>query len=68
MPRLSGREVAQRLQGLRPRVKVLYMSGYAGGAAEYQGSLPAGQWFLQKPFSLDALLRKVRAVLDSPQL
>lgn len=67
MPRIGGREVAERIQAVRPEVRVLYMSGYTGAAAEYQGSLPDGHAFVQKPFSLDTLLRKVRAVLDSPQ-
>jgi hypothetical protein len=42
------------------------MSGYANAAAGHQASLPEGEAFLQKPFSLDVLLRKVREVLDSP--
>lgn len=66
MPRLSGREAALRLQAVRPNVKVIYMSGYTGTAAEHHGPLEARHAFIQKPFSLDALLRKVREVLDSP--
>ncbi len=66
MPRLSGREAAVRLQALRPNVKVLYMSGYTGTAAEHHGPLEARHAFIHKPFGLDALLRKVREVLDVP--
>ncbi|MGE0453565.1 MAG: response regulator [Vicinamibacteria bacterium] len=66
MPRLGGREAAERLQAARPEVKVLYMSGYTGSAAEHHGPLEARHAFIQKPFSLDSLRRKVREVLDSP--
>jgi signal transduction histidine kinase len=67
MPRMSGREAATRIRTARPGVKVLYMSGYADAAAVHQGSLPEPHAFLQKPFSLGALLRKVREVLDLPE-
>jgi CheY-like chemotaxis protein len=66
MPHLSGTEAAERLRATHPEVKVLYMSGYASAAAGHQG-LPEHHAFLQKPFSLDVLLRKVREVLDLPQ-
>jgi hypothetical protein len=42
------------------------MSGYANAAAEHQGPLPTEQAFLAKPFSLGALMAKVREVLDAP--
>jgi CheY-like chemotaxis protein len=66
MPRISGREAAARLQAVRPNVKVLYMSGYTGSTAEHYGPLEARHAFIQKPFGLETLLRKVREVLDSP--
>ena len=66
MPRVSGMEAAARIRARRPDVKVLYMSGYTNAAAAHQASLPANHAFLQKPFSLDVLLRKLREVLDSP--
>lgn len=66
MPQVSGGEAAARIKRARPGVKVLYMSGYADVAAGHQGVLLQQHAFLQKPFSLDALLRKVREVLDSP--
>lgn len=66
MPRVSGQEAATRVRARRPDVKVLYMSGYMDAGAEHQASLPENHAFLQKPFSLDGLLRKVREVLDSP--
>jgi signal transduction histidine kinase len=67
MPRISGPEVAVRAKATRPGMKVLYMSGYVGAAAEHQTDLPPSATFLQKPFSVDALLRKVRETLESPQ-
>ena len=66
MPGMSGREVAQRLVALRPGLKVLYLSGYTDDAIVRHGMLEPGIAFLQKPFSGDALARKVRDVLDAP--
>jgi len=65
MPGMSGRAVAQRLLELRPGLKVLYLSGYTDDAIVRHGMLEPGIAFLQKPFSADALARKVREVLDA---
>ena len=67
MPGLSGRQVSARLLARHPSARVLYMSGYTGFAAGHQGALPAEHAFLQKPFSADTLLRKVRETLDAPE-
>jgi len=66
MPVLSGPQVSERFLAGRPSAKVLYMSGYTGVAARHNAPLKPGHAFLQKPFSLDTLLRKVRETLDSP--
>lgn len=70
MPRLNGVELAGRLTRQRADTKVLYMSGFAVvGAQTEQLSGPGlqpGDPILPKPFSSEALTRKVREVLDRP--
>jgi FixJ family two-component response regulator len=66
MPRVSGRDVARRAAELRPRLKALSMSGYAGSVLEHHGVFEEGVPFLQKPFTHTALRRMVQEVLDSP--
>src|SRR5437660_2828347 len=63
MPGISGRELAKRLMQVRPETKVLYLSGYTEDAIVHQGVLETGTAFLQKPFTLQTLSRKVREVL-----
>jgi CheY-like chemotaxis protein len=63
MPGLGIPELLERLRTLSPGIKVLYMSGYTDRAMSHQGVFPEGMAFLQKPFTIDALLRKVREVL-----
>ncbi len=64
MPGISGRVLADQLVQLRPRIKVVYMSGYTGQAVGARGILDPGSLFLQKPFTRDALARKLREALD----
>jgi len=64
MPSLGGADLARRLAPLRPDMKVLFISGYADQAAARHGTIEPGAAYLEKPFSLDALARKVREVLD----
>jgi two-component system cell cycle sensor histidine kinase/response regulator CckA len=65
MPRMTGRELADRLLTQWPGLKVLFFSGYTADAIMRQGVLEQGLPFLQKPFTLSALARKVREVLDT---
>ena len=64
MPEISGRELANHIAEIRPEIKVLYMSGYTDNAIVYHGVLGEGMKFIQKPFTVDGLARKVREVLD----
>ncbi len=64
MPQMNGREVAQRIRAKRPRVSVLYMSGYTQEIIDHRGILEPGVDFIAKPFEANALLRRVREILD----
>jgi two-component system cell cycle sensor histidine kinase/response regulator CckA len=64
MPKMSGPELAKQLRILRPEIKVLYMSGYTDDTIIRHGMLDPTTAFLQKPFTPEDLLRKVRDVLD----
>jgi two-component system, cell cycle sensor histidine kinase and response regulator CckA len=64
MPGMGGKQLAGQLTSLRPGTKVLYMSGYSDDAIVQSGMLGTEMIFLEKPFTRDILLRKVRGVLD----
>ncbi|MBV9072484.1 MAG: PAS domain S-box protein [Acidobacteria bacterium] len=64
LEQMGGCELAERLLKVRPQMKVLYVSGYTDDAIVNHGVLKAGTAFLQKPFTTEALARKVRSVLD----
>ena len=64
MPGMSGRELAKRVAAARPHIRVLYLSGYTEDAIIHEGALEPGTGFLQKPFTLQVLARKVREVLQ----
>lgn len=64
MPRMSGRQLSERLQTSRPAMKVLSTSGYTDDAVLRHGVLSADLAFIQKPITPVHLARKVRAVLD----
>ena len=63
MPGMGGREMVKQLAETRPGTKVLYLSGYTEDAIVSDGSIEKGTAFLQKPFTLQSLSRKVREVL-----
>jgi signal transduction histidine kinase/ActR/RegA family two-component response regulator len=63
MPGMGGRELAKRLLELRPGISVLYLSGYTEDSVITQGSSGPPTAFLQKPFTLQNLAKKVREVL-----
>jgi CheY-like chemotaxis protein len=65
MPGIGGRELARKLLLLRPGVSVLYLSGYTEDAVVTRGALGPRTAFLQKPFTLQNLAKKVREVLHS---
>ena len=66
MPQMSGRELAERLAGLRPEMAVLMMSGYTEDAMVQYGVADLTIPFLQKPFKPIELARKIHAVLHPP--
>ena len=65
MPRMSGPQLAEGVSRLRPGIRVLLTSGYPDNAAGYQGVIREGTAFLGKPFTSEALARKVRELLDA---
>jgi PAS domain S-box-containing protein len=66
MPGMRGTELAEHIAEINPALRVLYISGYTGNAIALQGDLAQGTYFLSKPFTREALLRKTRQVLDGP--
>jgi PAS domain S-box-containing protein len=64
MPGMSGLELAQRLESFNSEIKVLFISGYTDQAIVHHGVLERGMNYIQKPFTPDALTRKVREVLN----
>jgi PAS domain S-box-containing protein len=67
LEQMSGPELAKRLLVLRPELKVLFVSGYTDDAIIHQGVLTSDTAFLQKPFTTEALAKKIREVLDNAQ-
>jgi PAS domain S-box-containing protein len=66
MPDINGTKLADMLRGARPELRVLFMSGYPDGAILHHGMLEHGVSYIAKPFTTEAVTRKVREVLDTP--
>ncbi len=67
LPAMSGREVAAKLEASRPGIAVLFMSGYAQPVLASRGVLDDGVHLVEKPFSEQTLLTKVRELIDDPR-
>jgi CheY-like chemotaxis protein len=65
MPGMNGRELAEKLKAKQPKMKVVYMSGYTSDAIVERGVLERGLSFLQKPYTRNALMHKVREALNA---
>jgi two-component system, cell cycle sensor histidine kinase and response regulator CckA len=65
LPDGNGREVARRTLAIRPSMRVLYMSGYTDEAIVHHGVLDEGLAFIQKPFTAEQIVQKIREVLDA---
>ena len=63
---LTGRELAERLRGLKPNLRVIYTSGYSAEWAHAGGATPPGMRFLGKPYQMAELAKVVRECLDAP--
>jgi PAS domain S-box-containing protein len=64
MPQISGAELAERISAMKPEIRTLFMSGYTGDVVSKHGLSEGGRTLLEKPFSPDTLLEKVRAALE----
>jgi two-component system cell cycle sensor histidine kinase/response regulator CckA len=64
MPEMGGRELVERLRARQPSLKVLFMSGYTERAISADGTMPPGTAFVEKPFTVDQLIRRLRKALD----
>ena len=64
MPKMNGKELADELKKSRPKMKVIFVSGYPREVLSQQGILHAGIHLIQKPFELEDLAREIRKILD----
>ena len=64
LPEMRGQQVAEEISRRYPDTAIMYMSGYTDNALMHGGSLPEGTKFLQKPFTPDVVLRRIREILD----
>jgi PAS domain S-box-containing protein len=64
MPKMSGKELAERIKAFNPNIKVLYMSGYTANVIAHHGVLDQGVHFIAKPFSIMSLSTNIRKVMN----
>jgi PAS domain S-box-containing protein len=64
MPKMNGRELMVEVKKTRPKIKVLFVSGYPKEVLSQQGILDSGIHLVQKPFELEELVKQVRRILD----
>lgn len=65
MPKMGGRELAEKVLQINPSISLLYMSGYTDDAVLRQGVIDVDTNFIQKPFTFKSLSQKVRKILDA---
>ena len=65
MPEMGGHELIERLRARDPGLRVLFMSGYTERDFTSNGSMPPGTGFVEKPFTVEKLMRRLREVLDA---
>jgi len=65
MPEMGGHELVAQLRAQNPALRVVFMSGYAETTIANNGAMPAGTGFVEKPFTVDALMHQLREVLDA---
>ncbi len=66
LPGMPGPKLADAVQALRPQMKVLLVSGYAGDMVERHGIVEAGRYFMPKPYTLDELAERIDELAASP--
>ncbi len=64
MPEMGGKELVERLRAHRPGLKVLFMSGYTEKVIAAGGVMPPNTGFVEKPFTVEQLMRRLREILD----
>jgi two-component system, cell cycle sensor histidine kinase and response regulator CckA len=64
MPGMNGKELVDKIESLRPGLKVLFMSGYTSDLVAQRGVLDQGRHFIQKPFDMNSLNEKIKAALQ----
>jgi two-component system NtrC family sensor kinase len=65
MPEMGGHELVEQLRMRNPALRVVFMSGYTERAILNDSSMPPGTGFVEKPFTVDTLMRRLREVLDA---